>query len=516
MSVRSQFAASRGRPFAEAADDYVARVRDHANEHHAGRATAIKRSVMRQLSTDDRRHLVYRFAQFFGLSRAAGVDPMDLCFDPPLFTSQVRGAFSQASPGWVASDALADPAQPGHRVFLATVPELCCFGFIATEVVTPVMLKGLKAGVEGDPAGFARTFNADLAKAISALSASTALSDHESRALFTLVKALERVVGEDFSFDTLDDDHLLEAWPDVAATKDLTRFTALMRQLAVLSAELTAAAAADVAADAAPLDAMAVEPGIERLEDRADATANALSDPLIVELLSRDEHKMIQQQLRDFAALQGLHLSRARALTFGPVEDKLVQAKRDARDLARVVGAPATNHADTVAALGAAHKKLQVLTHAGLHLLWQQGQRREALRLAVEAGHLSHADVRAVVPEAASVASCDLAALDDALAQTQTDGRLQQVLETGRTAWYLLRRRKAFGALESDAAGADALGEAAGHAALLGLTLSDLQARIEAAVRTCREGDAFAAEHQRFCAALARVHGFAFSAESPQ
>ncbi len=505
MTVRAQFAAQRGRSFTEAADDYVARVRDHQQEHHAPRAVALRRSVLRQLATGDRRHLVYRFAQFFALSRAAGIEPMHLCFEPPLFTSQVRRTYASAAPGWLEADALTDRANPGHRVFLATIPELCCFGFIAIEVATSVMLDWLGTSVDEAPAVSARRLNTDLTKALSTLSSSTALSDHEARALFALVRTLEQVAGGDFSLDALGDDHVLQAWVDLATTTGQTRFTVLMRQIAALSAEVDEAATAARVVGAFAIDDLAVDTDVERLPDRSAGLSAALSHPLIVELLSRADRRTAHQQLVEFAPIRGLNLSRARAMTFGPMEERVVQAKRDGRDLASVVAAGGATYAVTMDALAAAGARLQSFGRASVYLLWNVGRRLDALGLVRELGDLSPEEVRACLPAGLVL---DRTAIDEAtLAGTEPDGPLGRALETGRTAWYQLRRRKGFGGLEREAEPMD-LTEAAGHAILLCRAVSELAGRLSAAVNTRRDGDAFAEEHQRFCAALGRVHGF--------
>src|SRR5262249_7301185 len=155
--------------------------------------------------------------------------------------------------------------------------------------------------------------------------------------LFRLVEILELIAGDDFSLHDLTDAQVLESWRQSAASNGAAvRFLEILRQLSALSAEVWASTATAAAGDAAPVDDPAVGPRIaegQAMTGDPDWVSHALSDPLIVELLSRDEMKVTKQQVDTLALLSGLYLSRARVMTFGPIENRVIQAKRDGRDL---------------------------------------------------------------------------------------------------------------------------------------------------------------------------------------
>jgi hypothetical protein len=519
MPVRSQLAAARVRSFAEAGEAYVLRVQgDTRIDAGASRARHLKRNVLRQLSTGDRRHLIYRFAHWFSLSRFAGVEPMDLCFDPPVFARAVYQAFANASRGWITeTHELRDPVRPGHRVFLAAVPELCCFGYIASEVLHTVMLQWPNGPTEGDSATYAETLNTELTRAVSALSSETGPSDHHWRALCRLVEALEAIAGTEFDPCRLTDGQVLESWKATAEASGTKRFVELLHQLSVLSTETRLSADEAAAANALSLDDAAIGDRISNAEVLGDSTesiGSALTDPLIEALLSQEDMDVATQQLDKLAGLERLDLSRARLITFEPIENRVIQAKRERRDARDIVcvANPGMSHAMTVAMLAEIIGTLDGFILAAVHMLSKHGRRVDGVRVAVEAGRLSREDVMALVPDLHAIAGEDFnERLETALATVEPVARLAKALEIGRDAWRKLRRRNAFARLGADAPSLDRLESAALHACQLRHALENLHAGVDHAVSPCREGEGFAAEYDTFCGALAHVHGFDFS-----
>jgi hypothetical protein len=499
MTVRAQFAAARIRSFAEAAEAYVLRVQDDGrpgSDRRAVRANTLRRSVMLQLSTDSRRLLIYRFANFFSLAQAAGVEPLELCFDPPVFPTDARRAFATAAPDWISEDALRDPrGQGGHQVFVGSIPELCCFGFIATELFVPVMLRWIEAPVSGDTPSVAQALTADLTRAVSELAADTAMSDHDSRTLFQIVETLEQVAGADFSLSQLTDSHVLEAWQCSAEATGITRFAEFLRQISALSVEVQASEAASAATQADELDGLGVN---ERnaLAVVPDWVAHALSEPLLVELLSRDQSKIARQQLDTLAALSGLYLSRARAMTFGPVENRIIQAKRLKRDASDVAaaGRQEVSHGRTLTMLQDLVDKVDAFLRASVHLLWTNNRRADAVHLATLAGYVS--------------------GMNSSVVGREPEGAWRDTLESGATAWHDLRRRVAFARCDADAEAVDELEDAAVQAARLLHAVGRLRGRIDLAVGERREGQPFMEEYDMFCAALGQVHRFGFPGAS--
>jgi hypothetical protein len=518
MSVRNAFAVARVRNFADAGEAYVTRVRDRAtDERRPARADRLRRLVLRRLATAERRQLLYRFAHFFSLTHFAGIDPLALCWEPPVLTAEARRRFAGAAPDWVgADDALRDPNDPeGHRIYLGAVPELCCFGAIAVEVLPGDMLRWTSLPAGGNAAAYARTLNADLTNAVSRLAAGSTLTDHDARVLFELLERLEQIAGTDFSLPVVTDGQVLDLWTSTAAAKGPTRFASILRQLAALAAELSTVEAEQAGRQTASFD----DPSfVEPLHDQAriladsDWIEHALSDGFLADLLSREELGAIEQQLSALGSRPGLFLSRARLLTFGGTENLVINAKRQQRDPATIAreAARGTSYPATLAMLATLAGKLDRFLDASLHLLWDRGRHADALRIAVLAGRLSRADVAAWAPDLHGGADDDFTArVEAALAGVQRTGELDGTLHAGRVAWLALSRRKAFAAPGTDDGTIDRMEDGAALAARLRHAVTRLHGNIAAAVADRREDTAFAAERDLFCAALARVHGFA-------
>jgi hypothetical protein len=418
---------------------------------------------------------------------------MALCWDPPVTVAEVTAGLAAASPGWVNGDVLRDPASGKHQVFLAAVPELCCFGFILTDVLPVDVLTSLRRPFEGDADGYARTLNSELSRIVSTCTAETSMSDHHARVLGRLVAVLEQLGGDDLSFETLTDDLVLESWKALADANRATAFAELLRQLAALTDASQAALAESAESLAASLDDPTLSP--QRLSNELaaqyDSALQALALPLIDKLLSHDQARIVGDQMGSFAPLVGLDRSRMRASTFRSLENQIVQGKRDDRDLHGLLfdGPLTVTHGSTLALLRTVIDRLDTFIHAALYLL--------------------EADAR---PEAARTLAANLGYPSDA----RSGERFDVVLATGRRAWDRLRHRVAFMTIVEDPAAIDEMAETAIDAAPLRAALTRLYARLDRAVDGCREGAGFVAEYQVFCEALAHVHGVARASRNVQ
>lgn len=537
----------RARPFVDAAQDYVERVAytrpprlppggsgtsgtgrgrgandgersglEGGNARRLARADTLRLRVMRKLVTAERYELIFNFSQFLWLSRGAGVDPFEPCIDPPVTIEDVRHAFGQAiAAGRVAGDSLSSPGV-AHEIHLVAVPELCCFGYILSSVMMTTLLDVCVP--PSDRIGhhdYVTAVNRRITQGISALEDELGFGDYEARMLHELVDAIREQTGGDFEPTTLEDDLVLAVWEARAGKHGSLRFTRMLAELASLTAEYVRGMAQKATRSARGIDDPA-------LADRIDAVPNELSAddevaagllvPCIRALLTKDERDSARMQLVTLGGLRRLYLSRARAETFGPLENKVIQAKKNRTDLAAPLDAARTRptHGDSLAILAKLIAKLAQLADACSFLLWQNGHRLEALRVGIARGRLTHADVSDLVGDVVDFAEDSEEAFRAALDAVAPSAPVQAMLDMGKAAWQWLRRRDAFAAFQQTLTAEG--GEALAHdASRLCQALTRQTDSLAAAVGTCNEGDGFVRDYETFCAALAAVHGISFA-----
>jgi hypothetical protein len=493
LGARSFLGSGRNPQLRSAAQSYVERVELAAGASQRSlRAATITRDVLTALCTAERANLTYRFANFFVLLRMAGADPLHPLLEPPVLASDARRLLERiVRPDWIQEEGvLRAPQNEGFRVFPGDIPRLSCLGFMLFEVFPELLVTHARSRATSGTELAAGEFLKEINRALARLQADEGQSEHTTRKFFALIQGLEEAAGRNFEISSLRDDHILSVWLWLASgDSGVKRYTETLRMLAELTEAIRTGEAAGAVQQAAVIDdpllaARVSEGGLEGDDTRSDA---ALSDDLVATLLTKSQAAMVSVVLVDFACLSGIYLSRARALAFGPFENKLIQAKRDRRDPASVV-ASLDGGANAFAAKGAELTEiiaaLAQFVGVAVLLAWEAGEHGAALEAAVAAGFVSADQAEAILA-------------------TEQPGPLAATLQAGTLAWRSLRRRAGFATMQEKHA---EMSEAAGHAVYLLAALSRHAKRITAAIEPYLAEQQYRAEVAHFLDALMQVH----------
>ncbi len=514
---RTRLISARLQRYLAAGNDYVERA-GHRPESWAGaKAQALRRQVMQRLGSSEAYRFVHQFAGFFTLLRLADVDPLEFVFSPPLTTREARTLLKRsATPGWCEdADVFASPADTTYKIKMAVIPRLSCLFYLLFETEGDLLLDF----AEKPCAGF-KDFSADFTRAMSSAMTHKKeegdTSNHAYRSMLDLTNTLESVVGADFSVFHLCDDDVLNTWRQMAVRgTGRTRLTEFLRLLSALTAEIRSAhneyhpGASIALDDAKSLWQPSLEDGQVAYGD--DSHEVSLAHPFIVELLTEEEKALLQFLLVRTRDLAGLHLSRARAVAFSPLENRMIEAKRQKRDASTILEDPSESDGYELL-LGDLEKisqRLDALSSAAVKVLWDNERRLEAMQCAVAAGLVDMGYVSGLLERSVGDVTgdeTDEIRIDRMLSCSDRDPAFGHVLRDAGGSWKKLKRRLFFASIPDRLNGLEALAESAELSITLCRQLVRLQEQLRIAVEPHLSEDGFRSEATIVRKALWSIH----------
>ena len=513
--LRSQLASARLQRFLSSRNDYVERAGLRSEPWAGDQAKALSRQVMQRLASAHAYRFLHQFAGFFTLCRLSGVDPLEFAFSPPLTRKEARRILQKgAAPGSLNGDDVFAVAKGGEfKIVLGVIPRLACLAYILFETEAELLLDFAERPCDTFD-GFRDEMMRALSSAIARREDDDAPSSHAYKCMMELVQDLERLAGKDFSVFDLTDDQVLAGWQTMAQRgSGVARLPEYLRLLASLTAEIRSSTNDRDEGGNLELD----DP--DNVAELRDGTTvayaegrneEALAHPVIQELLTEADQFLCRMLLLRTNELSALYLSRARAIGFGPLENKAIEAKRLQRDPALVIYETPYDNAyqGLMTDLSKLLERLERLNLAAFKVLWDRGERLGALGRAMAGGLLDDDFSMRVLAAADNVTSID--ALEHhvatAMPDVSDDPRLAKAMQAGAAAWKSLKRRQYFATLPDTAEGLDALSQGAEQASHLNHVVTVLHRRLQHAVRPHIEDDNFSAELTIFRDALASIH----------